>query len=99
MSQASVRVRAKGRQAIPRFAPGALLNQCRLHKTKKHTHTHMVWLLYPDSDYAERPHVVLSWRAAPRISVTGTRLGDSRETRVFPMLTGAPNNARGMSSE
>ncbi len=26
----------KGRQAIPRLASGTLLNQCRLHKTKKH---------------------------------------------------------------
>ena len=36
---ASVRVRAKGRQATPRFVtgPGTLLNQCRLYKTKKHT--------------------------------------------------------------
>jgi len=35
--QDSVRVRAEGRQAIPRCAPGTLLNQCRLHKPKKHT--------------------------------------------------------------
>ena len=29
----------EGRQAMPRFVtgPGTLLNQCRLHKTKKHT--------------------------------------------------------------
>jgi hypothetical protein len=33
-----VRVRVKGRQAIPRLDPGTLLNQCRLHKTQKHTH-------------------------------------------------------------
>ena len=26
-----------GRQAIPRFVPGTLLNKCRLHKSKKHT--------------------------------------------------------------
>ena len=32
-----MRVRAEGRQAIRRFDPGTLLNQCRLHKTKKHT--------------------------------------------------------------
>ena len=36
----------KGRQAIPRFAPGALLNQCRLHKTKKHTVVMIVLLLF-----------------------------------------------------
>ena len=31
--------KGEGRQAIPRFVtgPGTLLNQCRLHKTKKHT--------------------------------------------------------------
>ena len=32
-----MRVRAEGRQAIPRFAPGTLWNQCRSHKTKKST--------------------------------------------------------------
>ena len=35
--EASVRVRVEGRQAIPRCAPGTRLNQCRVHKTKKHT--------------------------------------------------------------
>jgi hypothetical protein len=35
---ASVRVRVKGRQAIPRFVTGTLLIQCRLHKTVKETH-------------------------------------------------------------
>ena len=34
--EASVRVRVEGRQAIPRCAPGTRLNQCRVHKTKKH---------------------------------------------------------------
>jgi hypothetical protein len=27
----------EGRQAIPGFAPGTLLKQCRLHKKQKHT--------------------------------------------------------------
>jgi hypothetical protein len=40
---ASDRARAEGRQAIPRYVPGTLLNQCRLHKTKKHTHTRQRW--------------------------------------------------------
>ena len=31
------RVRVKGRQVMRRFDPGTLLNQRRVHKTKKHT--------------------------------------------------------------
>jgi hypothetical protein len=34
---ASIRIRVEGRQAMRRNAPGTLLNQCRLHKTKRHT--------------------------------------------------------------
>jgi hypothetical protein len=38
IATASVKARVEGRQAIPRFAPGTLLNQCQLHKNKE-THT------------------------------------------------------------
>ena len=68
----TARIWSARKQAIPRFVPGTLLNQCRLHKTKKHTHTLVALFNYSRYILALAHHSSLTRvRAAPLSPVVG----------------------------
>jgi hypothetical protein len=93
-SHSVTRVRVKGRQAIPRFAPGTLLNQCQLHKTKKHSRLGV-------DRHSQRQRVrAEGGQAIPRFAL-GTllnqcRLHKTKKHTVGEMLLG-PNNSESNS--
>ena len=46
----------KSRQAIPKFAPGTLLNLCHLHQTKKHTSREQLCNRYCSNKHTQETH-------------------------------------------